>query len=524
MLNSLRQTRKKFNALRQIRKRLNSLRLNYKRFNSLSHIGNKKSPILWVRKKDFNSLSHLEEIFIEIQFDESSRISWKKKKVQFTERVILKKFNTLSHIRENSWVLWVVLENFNSLSRIKKIQCRKKKSCSKKQVQLCEVVLKKIQFCESYSYFKKKKKHFESHNEKGDQFFESFFFLKKILKQKRFKSVSHKKSRILWVMLKKFQFFESFFFWKKGSVLWVIQEKMFNSLSHFFLEKSSNFWVFFFKKIHLKTWVRFFESYSRKRVPFFKSYSKKRKVPILLVTLKKFNSLSYIQRRFYSLSHFKKNSTLIEKRFINEAQFNESFTKSSILWVIVEKTKKVQFFESIFQTGSIISVSQNFCKKKNLWVTFKKMGSISMNHVEKRVQSILWVMSHQKKKFNSVSCIRKRCSILWVVLEKKFNSVSRITKSINALSHFFCKEGSIQWVIFFEKFRILSIILKKRFNSVGHIQEKGLIHWDILKKKFNSSSQVEKERKQFFTSESKKSSTLWDFSFDTRFNFFDSFF
>ena len=111
-----------------------------------------------------------------------------------------------------------------------------------------------------------------------------------------------------------------------------------------------------------------------------------------------------------------------------------------------------------------------------------------MNHVEKRVQSILWVMSHQKKKFNSVSCIRKRCSNLKKVfnslsrIRKKFNSVSRITKSINALSHFFAKKvqfsesyflkSSEFFQSYWKKVQFCGSYSRKRFNSLRHIEKK----------------------------------------------------
>ena len=138
-----------------------------------------------------------------------------------------------------------------------------------------------------------------------------------------------------------------------GSILWVI-----------FKKKGSNLWVIL----------------------------QQEEGSILLGTLKKLNSLSYIQRRFNSLSQIKtKVQLFFEKRFIKEGQFNESFTKSSILWIIVEKkNKRVQFFESFFQTGSIISVSQNFCKKKNLWVMLKKW--VQFLWVMLKKGSILWVM------------------------------------------------------------------------------------------------------------------------------------
>ena len=73
------------------------------------------------------------------------------KKVHLKERL-----NSLRHIREKNLFLWVVLENFNSLSRIQKKNSMSKKSPihEKKEDQFCESYWKKKQFCESHSYFK----------------------------------------------------------------------------------------------------------------------------------------------------------------------------------------------------------------------------------------------------------------------------------------------------------------------------------------------------------------------------------
>ena len=125
---------------------------------------------------------------------------------------------------------------------------------------------RRVQFFESYwkksfSHIEKKFSSLYRIFEKSSILWVVFFY--KNSKIQFFGSHSKKKS-ILWVMLKKFQFFESFFQKKKGSVLlvmlrrfislvhvqkgsilWVIQEKMFHSLSHFLGEKSSIFWVFF---------------------------------------------------------------------------------------------------------------------------------------------------------------------------------------------------------------------------------------------------------------------------------------
>ena len=171
---------------------------------------------------------------------------------------------------------------------------------------------------------------------------------------------------------------------------------------------------------------RFFESYS-KRDQIFEKYSK--------------SFESYWKKVQFFESDKNKSSTLIEKRFIKEAQLNESFTKSSILWVIVEKNKRVQFFESFFQTGS----------RSKKWVQF------------------LWVML--KKGFNFYeSCWTKR-SILWVVFEKGVQFCEWNSEKINSWSFFFFEKyflkGSSLWVLnhVIKKGSILRVILKKIFES-----------------------------------------------------------
>ena len=110
--------------------------------------------------------------------------------------------------------------------------------------------------------------------------------------------------------------------------------------------------------------------------------------------------------------------------------------------------KKVQFFESFFQTGSIISVCQNFCKKN------------SLGHIQKNGFNFYESCQKKKERFNSVSCIRKRGSILWVIFQKKINSWSHLKKRLGSLSH-----------ISKRRFNSLSRI-RKKFNSVSRITKK----------------------------------------------------
>ena len=265
----------------------------------------------------------------------------------------------------------------------------------------------------------------------------------------------------------------------------------------FWSTKNFNFWVVLKKGSIL--WVVF-----KKEFKSFKKYSK--------------SFESYWKKVQFFESDKNKSSTLIEKRFIKEAQLNESFTKSSIIWVIVEKNKRVQFFESFFQTRS----------RSKKWVQF------------------LWVML--KKGFNFYESCWKKRSILWVVFEKGVQFCEWNSEKINSWSHFFF------WKIFFKRFKSVSFEKKnslsfffwwEKTKSLNHVIKKGSILRVILKKifetywkevqffvsyfweKLNSLSRFfffDKNSKiQFFESHSKKKKTiLWVML--KRFQFFESFF
>ena len=315
-------------------------------------------------EKDFNSLSHLEKRFINrgsIRWVKKSSIQWViQKKVQYFE----------SYQRKKSGILWVVLENFNSLSRIqkkssmskKKVIFKKKKSSilwvvfSKKKKFNSVSRIEKNQFCESYSYFKKF--HFESHREKKGSIL-GVIFLKQYL-TKRFKSVSLQKSQ------------NSLSFGKNN--LWVMfNKKGFNSLSHIF----NNLWVIL-KKVQF--FVSCFCEMLNSLSVFFFFFKKNSKIQFLS-HIQKINSLSPTPKRgrFYSFSHAQKIQLYelhSKVQFFESDQnkcnsyWEEVHKRGSIQWVIYKefnplshcwkKQKRVQFFESFFQTGSIISVSQNF--------------------------------------------------------------------------------------------------------------------------------------------------------------------
>ena len=234
----------------------------------------------------------------------------------------------------------------------------------------------------------------ESHSRKWDRFIESYST------KSEFDSLSHsqkKRGSILWIILnKKVQFFESYSFWKKGQFFESYSEKVFNSLTH--IKKKTH--TQFFESYWRKKKIQFFESYSKKKfnslshtqkeVQFFESYSIKKvqvkfKKSSTLWVMKKHNSLSQTEEEFNSLSHIGKperfnSSRHIEKRlqlFHIEKRF---IKRGSILWVLFQEFYSlslfffwhtVQFFES--------------CKKGSiLWVTSEKEGSI------------LWVIICQK--------------------------------------------------------------------------------------------------------------------------------
>ena len=123
--------------------------------------------------------------------------------------------------------------------------------------------VKRVQFVESYST--KKSSILRVLSEKGVQFFESYqkeFNSLSHIRKKEFNSFSHfffekKKGSILWVIFKKVQFCESNS--KKKSILWIITLFLngFNSSSE--IKKGSFLWVM----VLLIKKFQFYESYSK---------------------------------------------------------------------------------------------------------------------------------------------------------------------------------------------------------------------------------------------------------------------
>ena len=280
-----------------MKERFNSLRHFENNFNSLSHIG---------KQERFNSLSHLEKRFLK-----RGSIRWLKsyflEKVQF--RVIQKKVPYFWVISQKSWILWVELENFNSLSRIqkkKKVQCRKK-SFSKKfnsvsriknissvsricisENSILRAIIKKGSnlwwfFCQMF--FNKIKKGSSLWVFKKIKFFD-FFLGKKVFES------CLKKKRV--------QLFESYW---KNSLSHIEKKKKKNSSSYRIFEKTSILWVvfFFFQKTQKfnslsQTQKKKSLSHAQEKYQFFESCSRN------------FNSLSFFfffkKKKFNSSNHF----------------------------------------------------------------------------------------------------------------------------------------------------------------------------------------------------------------------------
>ena len=339
--------------MRHIRRKVfNSLRR--KKFNPLSH---RKISSLWDIEKTFNSL----RFFF---FFEKIESYLKKKVVHFLESY-LKKFNSESHIREKSSILWGTL---------------------KKQIQFFEPYLEKG----SILCGKKRKK---------------FNALRQI--RTRLNSLSQIiKGSILWVLIEK-QFFESYL--KQGSILLshIEKQERFNSSSH--VKKSFNFEFYFFfflkKKFKFMTifqpQISFSESHSRKWDRFIESCSNK----------SEFDSLSHSQ---------KKRGSILWIILNKKVQFFESYSsKNSILWVKL-KEKKVQFFESYSKRGSILWLIFN---KKGSSQIKKEFNPLSL-----KINTILWVKLKKKfqlfesywktRKVQFFASYWKKTSTLWITLRR----------------------------------------------------------------------------------------------------------
>ena len=130
-----------------------------------------------------------------------------------------------------------------------------------------------------------------------------------------------------------------------------------------------------------------------------------------------FNSSSHTEKKYNSLSHFKKfNSSSLNSLRQKINSFSRCFSrrKSSILWVTFNK--RVQFFESYSEKGSILGVT--FKKKGSiLWVIWKNIQFFRSNWNKKRFNSLSHIdffqSCWQKVQFFESYFFWKKSSILW---------------------------------------------------------------------------------------------------------------
>ena len=144
----------------------------------------------------------------------------------------------------------------------------------------------------------------------------------------------------------------------------------------------------------------------------------------------------------------------------------------------------------------------------------EQKGSISMTHVEKKGSISL---SHVEKRFNSLSHIRKKgsilwvrfffektilwviskSSILWVILKKTLNFWVIFKERKDSILWVIFKKGSILWVVFIVKsFNSVSHSLflgEKRFNSVSHNRKRVQFIETYWKRGFDSLSHILKK-------------------------------
>ena len=172
-------------------------------------------------------------------------------------------------------------------------------------------------------------------------------------------------------------------------------------------------------------------------------------------------------------------------------------------------------------------------KVQIFWSHSKKKVQFFASYSRKKEGSILWVIM---KKSSILSVIFTKGSILWVIFseKKRFNSLSHVKKvqfcesswKESIFEHMFKKKESILWVIcckkfqFFESFDFFKKNLWIIFEKLWVILTKGSILWIISKtKKFNSLESYLKKKVQF--SREKRFNSFWViFRIKKRFNSF----
>ena len=341
----------------------------------MSHFLNKKFDSLSLFFLEFNSWSHTEKInYVTLFF----KIESYQRKVQFLGRI---------------------REKVHSLNRIQKNQFRKK-VIFKKWKNLWVGFRKKVQFCES--------------SIKWVQFIQTYW----------------KEGSILWVI------------WKI-SIIWVIWKTRSNSLSHWkklqvcecLKKKSPNLWIKF-QKQKFQVFASGTILWVIWKINSLKNFSKKK-------FFKSFENMNHMQKVFDSLSRNEKKSSILWLWVVYIWQkFNSLNHIQKILWVILRKTlkfleshwktRKVQFFASDLEKGSILCVRSR--KKFN-----------SLRHTKRRGSNV------------------QKSSLLWVMFERKVHFLSHVRKRLTSLNHI--HKSSILWVIFIKKVSLLWVIFRKRFTS-----------------------------------------------------------
>ena len=246
--------------------------------------------------------------------------------------------------------------------------------------------------------------------------------LRNMLKEGLILWVHGKTSSILWVIVQKE--FNSFgHVQKKGSIHWVIKKKKVQFCESFFQKRVQFFWVIL-RKFQVFESYSFFESFWK--IQFFESYFAKGSI-LWVIFQKEFNSVSHIRKnRFNLLSHIRKKSSILwvlfkkvllfEPIFLLMVQFSEThFKKNSILWLIFQKE-----FNSLRHISKRIRLFVSCCKEGFNFIESRwKEGFNSVILKEKKVQ---FFASYCKKGFNSLSHTEKRFNSEAHIEKRRFNS------------------------------------------------------------------------------------------------------
>ena len=387
---------------------------SYKKKSSILWVVLIKGSIRWVKRKRFNSVSHIQR---KVQFWESceKRVQFFQsywKKVQFCGSYSRKRFNSLRHIEKR----------FNSSSHSWKrmetiLYFRKKKSATlwdfsvdtrfnslshpSRKSSILRVIFEKIraQFFESNS---KNPVHFFESMQKKNQFFASYW--KKTSTLLVILRSSKKRGSILWVLYKEFHPL-SLFFLTQGSILWVILLEHWGSIFWVIFQKSGSifFWVSQKKIIlwvMLKRRVQYCESCWKQG--FTSVSEKKGSILWVFFVSKKINSVRHVSKGLNSLSHFWRWGFFF---FCEKIQFLTPTKKGSILWVIWLKKSSILWVQCKKRFNSFSQIQR--CS--TLWVIFREKKYSLCRIDQKRVQfESCKKVIHMKERFNSLSILKKK--------------------------------------------------------------------------------------------------------------------